>query len=109
MAIRHSRSAAAGMPYAPHCLSGVPATEVDAAFAHLVLEMMTPISVEMTLAIQSELDRRVAEANTIFRRRITRAASQALKAIGVSFHIGKTRSRRPLPMTWILEQARPST
>jgi hypothetical protein len=50
-----------------------PAKDVDAAVASLVLELMTPMTVEMTLAIQSELDRRVAESEQHYRLRITRA------------------------------------
>lgn len=51
----------------------VPAADVDAAVARLVLELMTPMTVEMTLAIQSELDRRVAESEQHYQLRVTRA------------------------------------
>ena len=51
----------------------VPAKDVDAAVARLVLELMTPMAVEMTLAIQSELDRRVVESEQHYQLRITRA------------------------------------
>lgn len=51
----------------------VPAIDVDAAVARLLLELMTPMAVEMTLAIQSELDRRVAESEQHHQLRITRA------------------------------------
>jgi DNA invertase Pin-like site-specific DNA recombinase len=51
----------------------VPAIDVDAAVARLLLELMTPMAVEMTLAIQSELDRRVAESEHHYQLRITRA------------------------------------
>lgn len=51
----------------------VPAVDVDAAIARLLLELMTPMGVEMTLAIQSELDRRVAESEHHHQLRITRA------------------------------------
>jgi DNA invertase Pin-like site-specific DNA recombinase len=50
----------------------VPAQDVDAAVARLLLELMTPMAVEMTLAIQSELDRRVAESEQHYQLRITR-------------------------------------
>jgi DNA invertase Pin-like site-specific DNA recombinase len=50
----------------------VPAKDVDAAVAGLVLELMTPMAVEMTLAIQSELDRRLAESEQHYQLRITR-------------------------------------
>lgn len=51
----------------------VPAIEVDAAVARLLLELMTPMAVEMTLAIQSELDRRAAQSEHHYQLRITRA------------------------------------
>jgi DNA invertase Pin-like site-specific DNA recombinase len=51
----------------------VPAADVDAAVARLVLELMTPMAVEMTLVIQSELDRRVAESEQHYLLRVTRA------------------------------------
>jgi Recombinase/Recombinase zinc beta ribbon domain len=51
----------------------VPATDVDAAVARLVLELMTPMAIEMTLAIQGELDRRVAQSEQHHQLRITRA------------------------------------
>jgi hypothetical protein len=51
----------------------VPAGDVDAAVARLLLELMTPMAVEMTLAIQSELDRRIAEREHHHQLRITRA------------------------------------
>jgi DNA invertase Pin-like site-specific DNA recombinase len=51
----------------------VPAIDIDAATAQLILDLMTPMAVEMTLAIQSELDRRIAESEQHHQLRITRA------------------------------------
>jgi len=51
----------------------VPAIDIDAATARLVLDLMTPMAIEMTLAIRSELDRRIAESEQHHRLRITRA------------------------------------
>src|SRR5262249_17679122 len=51
----------------------VPAADVDAAVARLVLDLMTPTAVEMTVAIQGELDRRVAESEQHYLLRVTRA------------------------------------
>jgi DNA invertase Pin-like site-specific DNA recombinase len=51
----------------------VPAIDVDAATARLILELMTPMAIEMTLAIQSELDRRIAGSEQHHQLRITRA------------------------------------
>ncbi|HEX3396295.1 MAG TPA: recombinase family protein [Steroidobacteraceae bacterium] len=51
----------------------VPAIDIDAATAQLILDLMTPMAIEMTLAIQSELDRRLAESEQHHQLRITRA------------------------------------
>jgi DNA invertase Pin-like site-specific DNA recombinase len=51
----------------------VPAIDIDAATARLILDLMTPMSVEMTLAIQSELDRRIGESEQHHQLRITGA------------------------------------
>jgi DNA invertase Pin-like site-specific DNA recombinase len=51
----------------------VPATDIDAATARLILDLMTPTAIEMTLAIQSEIDRRVSESERHYQLRITRA------------------------------------
>jgi DNA invertase Pin-like site-specific DNA recombinase len=51
----------------------VPANNVDAAVAGLILQLMTPQALEMTLAIQSELDRRLADCEQHHQLRITRA------------------------------------
>jgi DNA invertase Pin-like site-specific DNA recombinase len=57
----------------PRACQRVPATDVDAATARLILDLMTPMSIEMTLAIQSEIDRRIAESEQHHQLRITRA------------------------------------
>ena len=51
----------------------VPALDVDAATARLLLDLLTPDAVEMTLAIQSELDRLTAQGEHHHQLRITRA------------------------------------
>jgi DNA invertase Pin-like site-specific DNA recombinase len=55
----------------------VAAINVDAAITRLILELMTPQALEMTLAIQSELDRRLAECEQHHRLRITRASYES--------------------------------
>ena len=51
----------------------VPASDVDAAVARLVLDLMTRESIEMSLVVQAELDRRIAESEQHYQLRITRA------------------------------------
>lgn len=51
----------------------VPATDVDSAVARLILDLMTPESIAMSVAVQAELDRRIAESEQHYQLRITRA------------------------------------
>jgi hypothetical protein len=51
----------------------LPATDVDAATVRLLLDLLTPDAVEMTLAVQSELDRLTAQGEHHHQLRITRA------------------------------------
>jgi recombinase/recombinase-like zinc beta ribbon protein len=51
----------------------VPATDVDTPVVRLVLELMTPMAIEMTLAIQEELDRQVAQREQHHQLRVNRA------------------------------------
>lgn len=51
----------------------LPAIDIDGAVARLLLELMTPMAVQMSLEIQAELDRRAAEAEHHHHLRITRA------------------------------------
>lgn len=51
----------------------VPAGDVDVATVRLIFELMTPMAVEMTLAIQDEVERRVCECEQHHQLRITRA------------------------------------
>ena len=51
----------------------VPATDIDAATARLMLDLLTPMAIEVTVAVQSEIDRRIAESERHHQLRITRA------------------------------------
>ena len=51
----------------------VPARDVDAATARLLLDLLIPDAVELTMAIQSELDRLTAQGEHHHQLRITRA------------------------------------
>jgi hypothetical protein len=51
----------------------LPATDVDTATVRLLLDLLTPDAVEMTLAVQSELDRLTAQGEHHHQLRITRA------------------------------------
>ena len=51
----------------------LPATDVDTATVRLLLDLLTPDAVEMTMAVQSELDRLTAQGEHHHQLRITRA------------------------------------
>jgi len=62
----------------------VPAIDIDAATARLILDLMTPMAIEMTLAIQSELDRRVAQGEQHHQLRFTRPRTNAMSLVDAS-------------------------
>jgi DNA invertase Pin-like site-specific DNA recombinase len=55
----------------------VPGKVVDPAIAALLVELMTPMTLEVTLAVQRELELRAAETDTLRRQHIERARYDA--------------------------------
>jgi DNA invertase Pin-like site-specific DNA recombinase/DNA-binding transcriptional regulator YiaG len=55
----------------------VPGAVVDEAIASLLLEALTPHALEVALAVQAELDTRVAEADALRRQAVERARHRA--------------------------------
>jgi DNA invertase Pin-like site-specific DNA recombinase len=51
----------------------IPGGEVDAAMGHLLVDAMTPMTVELTLAVQAELEARVEETDRLRRQQLERA------------------------------------
>jgi DNA invertase Pin-like site-specific DNA recombinase len=62
-----------GGPLCQH-LSG---QTIDAAVAHLLLDTMTPVSLEVALAVQQEIVARQAEADALRAKQVTRAQYEA--------------------------------
>jgi len=56
----------------PLCQSMV-GTQLDAAIAKLLVEAVTPMAIEMTLAVQQEVQRRVDDADRLRHRQVERA------------------------------------
>jgi len=63
----------------PPCQSML-GTEIDAAIAALVLESVTPMALELALAIQQEIAARLEEADRLRHRQVERAAYEADRA-----------------------------
>ena len=61
---------------APQC-QVIPGQTIDQALSRLLLETMTPISLEVALAVQQEITARQEEANTLRAQQVTRAQYQA--------------------------------
>jgi hypothetical protein len=51
----------------------MPGTTIDEAIGKLVVEIVTPMAIEVTLAVQQELDARVDEADALRRKQVERA------------------------------------
>jgi hypothetical protein len=60
----------------PGCQS-VPGEGVDAAIGRLLLDSVTPVALEVALAVQAELEGRAAEADTLRRQHVERARHAA--------------------------------
>jgi DNA invertase Pin-like site-specific DNA recombinase len=61
---------------APRC-QNVPGSGVDAAIAQLLLDTLTPLTVEVALTVQTELEHRAAEADALRRQHVERAQHRA--------------------------------
>lgn len=55
----------------------VPGKDVDQAINALLLELMTPITLEVAFAVQQEIEARIAETDTLRRRQVERARYEA--------------------------------
>jgi DNA invertase Pin-like site-specific DNA recombinase/DNA-binding CsgD family transcriptional regulator len=65
----------------PTCQS-VPGVEIDRAIGELLLEAMTPVALEVALAVQEELDARIDEADGLRFKQVERARYEAELARG---------------------------
>jgi hypothetical protein len=60
----------------PVCQS-IPGQSIDAAIEQLLLKVVTPLAMEVTLAVQSELQTRLDEANALRKQQVDRARYEA--------------------------------
>jgi DNA invertase Pin-like site-specific DNA recombinase len=55
----------------------VPGSVVDQAISHLLLELMQPMTLQVALAVQQEVEARITESDTLRRKRVERAQYEA--------------------------------
>ncbi len=66
-----------GIEHAQPICQSIPGHGVDEAISQLVLSSMKPVTLEVTLAVQQELEQRLEEADRLRRQRVTRARYEA--------------------------------
>jgi DNA invertase Pin-like site-specific DNA recombinase len=67
----------AGIEHAQPICQSIPGHVVDEAISQLVLRAMKPVTLEVTLAVQQELEQRLEEANRLRQQRVARARYEA--------------------------------
>jgi DNA invertase Pin-like site-specific DNA recombinase len=63
----------------PPCQS-IPGDNVDKAISDLLLEVVTPLALEVSLSVQQEVERRFEEADAVRRKHVERAGYEAERA-----------------------------
>lgn len=66
-----------GIEHAQPICQSIPGHVVDEAISQLVLSAMKPVTLEVTLAVQQELEQRLEEAARLRQKRVTRARYEA--------------------------------
>jgi hypothetical protein len=66
-----------GIEHGERICQSVRGAELDAAIGTLLLEMMTPVTLEVALAVQQELQQRLDEADGLRRQQVERARYEA--------------------------------
>lgn len=66
-----------GIENATKVCQSIPGDGIDRNIGELLIELMTPASMEMTLKVQDELTRRAAQADALRARKVQRAAQAA--------------------------------
>jgi len=64
---------------APRCQS-IPGAELDQAVGKVLVETITPVKLELALAVQQEIDEREAETNRLYRLQVERARYESTLA-----------------------------
>ena len=66
-----------GIEHAQRICQSIPGSSVDAAIGDLLLEMMTPVTLEVALAVQHELQQRLDDADRLRHQQVERARYEA--------------------------------
>jgi len=66
-----------GIEHAPPICQSIPGHVVDEAVSRLVLKAMKPVTLEVALAVQQELEQRLEEVDRLRRQRVERARYEA--------------------------------
>src|SRR5262249_5054297 len=66
-----------GIEHAARICQSIPGSGIDTAVGMLLLEMLTPLTLEVALAVQEELQQRLDEADRLRRQQVERARYEA--------------------------------
>jgi hypothetical protein len=66
-----------GIEHAERICQSLPGSGIDAAIGTLLSEMLTPLTLEVALAVQQELQQRLDEADHLRRQQVERARYEA--------------------------------
>jgi len=66
-----------GIEHADRLCQNIPGTSVDAAIGALLVDMLTPLTLEVALAVQQELQQHLDEADRLRRQQVERARYEA--------------------------------
>ena len=66
-----------GIEHGQQCCQTVPGAGIDMAIGGLLLEMMTPVTLEVAMAVQQQLQEQVADADRLRRQQVERARYEA--------------------------------
>lgn len=66
-----------GIEHAQRICQSIPGSSIDAAIGDLLLEMMTPVTLEVALAVQHEIQQRLDDADRLRQQQVERARYEA--------------------------------
>jgi hypothetical protein len=66
-----------GIEHAARICQSIPGSSIDTAIGTLLLELLTPLTLEVALAVQEELQQRLDEADRLRRHQVERARYEA--------------------------------
>src|SRR5881394_3572404 len=93
-----SAAARAPPPSQGQVCQRVPGTIVDQAISSLLLELMQPMTLEIALAVQQEVEGRIAETDSLRRKHVERAQYEA--ELARRRYIKVDPDNRLVPIAW---------